>query len=185
MRPQGSNISFGIDLLNSRKNIGFTLVELIVVITILAILGTIGFISLQGYSRSARDSVRISHLASLQEGLLLWREVSGTLPMPESALTLTASGVVIGYQGFARDQVARIAKITAGTTQDPLDAGIYTTYATNALLTKMQVMAFLENGAKIAGVDLIPGVSEAYAAASSNYTTRSPTSKGEVLGIVL
>ena len=35
---------------------GFTLVELIVVITILAILGTIAFISLQGYSQDANNA---------------------------------------------------------------------------------------------------------------------------------
>jgi len=37
---------------------GFTLVELIVVITILAVLGTIAFLSLQGYSKKSRNSVR-------------------------------------------------------------------------------------------------------------------------------
>lgn len=185
MKLKKMSTSFGINVLILKKDFGFTLVELIVVITILAILGTIGFISLQGYSSSARDSARISDLVSLQEGLLLWRETSGTLPMPEGALTLTASGVVIGYQGFAKDSVAAVAKLSAGATRDPLDTGIYTTYATNAPLTKMQVMAFLENGTKIAGLDLVPGASEAYAAASSNYTTRIPISKGEVLGIVL
>ncbi|MFK7780612.1 MAG: prepilin-type N-terminal cleavage/methylation domain-containing protein, partial [Candidatus Gracilibacteria bacterium] len=44
----------------------FTLVELIVVITILAILGTIAFISLQGYSKSSRDSVRISDVSNMK-----------------------------------------------------------------------------------------------------------------------
>lgn len=44
---------------------GFTLVELIVVITILAILGTIAFISLQGYTQDARNSKVSSDLSNL------------------------------------------------------------------------------------------------------------------------
>ena len=44
---------------------GFTLVELIVVITILAILGTIAFISLQGYSQDARNSKVTSDIRTL------------------------------------------------------------------------------------------------------------------------
>lgn len=44
---------------------GFTLVELIVVITILAILGTIAFISLQGYSQDAKNAKVGSDLATL------------------------------------------------------------------------------------------------------------------------
>ncbi|MDD3145345.1 MAG: type II secretion system protein [Candidatus Gracilibacteria bacterium] len=45
----------------------FTLVELIVVITILAILGTIAFINLQGYSTGARDSKRLSDINNIQK----------------------------------------------------------------------------------------------------------------------
>ena len=41
--------------MRNTKN-AFTLVELIVVITILAVLGTIAFVSLQGYSRDAKNS---------------------------------------------------------------------------------------------------------------------------------
>lgn len=47
----------------------FTLVELIVVITILAILWSIAFISLQGYSADARNSKRTSDLGSIQTSL--------------------------------------------------------------------------------------------------------------------
>ncbi len=47
----------------------FTLVELIVVITILAILWSIAFISLQGYSADARNTKRNSNLASLQSAI--------------------------------------------------------------------------------------------------------------------
>ena len=49
----------------------FTLVELIVVITILAILGTIAFISLQGYSADARNSKRTSDLGNIQSAVSL------------------------------------------------------------------------------------------------------------------
>lgn len=48
---------------NTKK--AFTLVELIVVITILAILGTIAFISLQGYSSDARNTKRASDLGNI------------------------------------------------------------------------------------------------------------------------
>lgn len=43
----------------------FTLVELIIVITILAILGTIWFVSFQWYTSNARDTKRTNDLASL------------------------------------------------------------------------------------------------------------------------
>jgi prepilin-type N-terminal cleavage/methylation domain-containing protein len=43
----------------------FTLVELIIVITILGILATIAFISFQWYTKDARDWVRISDIKSI------------------------------------------------------------------------------------------------------------------------
>jgi len=51
--------------MRNTKNQAFTLVELIVVITILAILGTIAFISLQGYSQDAKNSKVSSDVATL------------------------------------------------------------------------------------------------------------------------
>lgn len=48
---------------------GFTLVELVVVITILAILATIGFISTGRYSSRARDSERLEDVASISKSL--------------------------------------------------------------------------------------------------------------------
>lgn len=47
----------------------FTLVELIIVITILAILGTIWFVSFQWYTADARNTKRTSDLSSLQWAL--------------------------------------------------------------------------------------------------------------------
>jgi len=58
--------------LGSKFSFGFTLIELIVVISILAILGTIAFISFSGYSASARDSSRMSDIASIYKSLSLY-----------------------------------------------------------------------------------------------------------------
>ena len=51
----------------------FTLVELIVVITILAILSTIWYISFQWYGLSSRDSVRLNDMKSIEKVLWLYR----------------------------------------------------------------------------------------------------------------
>lgn len=91
---------------------GFTLVELIVVITILVILGTIAFISLQGYVGSARDSVRIENLANLEKGLRILKITSGSYPMPEVSVNIVASGSLVGYQGFAKNQTAALARLS-------------------------------------------------------------------------
>lgn len=50
----------------------FTLVELIVVITILAILWTIAFLSMQWYSADARNSKRVSDLNSISNAVNVW-----------------------------------------------------------------------------------------------------------------
>jgi prepilin-type N-terminal cleavage/methylation domain-containing protein len=50
-------------------NKAFTLVELIVVITILAILGTIAFISLQGYTGEAKNSKVTSDLRNIASAI--------------------------------------------------------------------------------------------------------------------
>lgn len=48
-----------------QKQTGFTLVELIITITILTILGTVAFVSVQGYSQSARNAIRIENIGKI------------------------------------------------------------------------------------------------------------------------
>jgi prepilin-type N-terminal cleavage/methylation domain-containing protein len=87
---------------------GFTLVELIVVITILVILGTIAFTSLSGFSGSARDSSRVSDITNLSKSLEMTYIKTSTYPSPDSSFSVTYSGGTIWTQGTIGDSVMNI-----------------------------------------------------------------------------
>jgi prepilin-type N-terminal cleavage/methylation domain-containing protein len=124
----------------------FTLVELIVVITILAILWTIAFLSFQWYNRSARDSVRTSDIKNIEQWLWVMIAKSWIVPTPDdNKITLTASWTVIWYQWYAWKQVQNAIWMSANWWKDPLDLNYYT-YSTNANKTKYQLLWFLEWG---------------------------------------
>jgi len=76
----------------------FTLVELIVVITILAILWTIAFIAMNWYSKTARDSARISDMAKIRSSLELFFINSNKYPAPTEAYPVTYSWWLAWYQ---------------------------------------------------------------------------------------
>ncbi len=71
---------------------GFTLVELIVVISILAILGTIAFLSFGEYQSGARDSVRSTDLSNLSKSLDIGLVKVGSYPSPDNSITVSYSG---------------------------------------------------------------------------------------------
>ncbi len=80
------------------KQKAFTLVELIVVITILAVLWTIAFISLQWFSRDARDSKRLNDVKTIEKWLTFHKTKGEAYPLPDDAIEITASGAIISYQ---------------------------------------------------------------------------------------
>lgn len=59
---------------------GFTLAELIVVITILAILATIGFLALSGYSQDAKDSAVRANVRSVYTAIMTESALTGNSP---------------------------------------------------------------------------------------------------------
>lgn len=77
------------DKLKTRKFSGFTLVELIVVITILVILGTIAFIQLQGFSGSARDGRRVSDMSNITKAIDVAIIAQGNAPVPTNPVSYT------------------------------------------------------------------------------------------------
>ena len=109
-----------------KQNHWFTLVELIVVITILAILGTIAFISLQWYSTNARDSTRISDVWSMKTSLELFQLEAGKYPIPTDGVDITYSWATVWTQwSFWETVYANVTKLDKIPT-DPLTDKEYT-----------------------------------------------------------
>lgn len=76
---------------------GFTLAELIVVVTILSILSALGFLALSQHLSSARDSVRATDLANFEKGLEVYAISNGRYPLPLNSYDSTggtASSIV-------------------------------------------------------------------------------------------
>ena len=130
--------------MRNKSQKAFTLVELIVVITILAILGTIAFISLQWYSANARDSVRIANLTNMSKGLSILVVKDSDLPEPSGNITtITLSGSTLMTQWEMTQAMAEQNLKMTGDIVDPVDWSnpIYS-LATNK--KKFQIALFLE-----------------------------------------
>lgn len=78
--------------------IGFTLVELIVVITILSVLATVGFISFQWYTSSSRDSVRLTDVKSIEKLNWVYKTTQGVYPVPNDSQNITYSWAIAWTQ---------------------------------------------------------------------------------------
>jgi len=133
-------------ILNKNKKIRnkwFTLVELIVVITILAILWTIAFISLQGYSRDARDSTRISDIDNIKKALELYTLKTWQYPEPTLWVSVTYSWSQVWIQWTVWDSMITNLKALNSKPVDPLT---WNEYAYSRLNTKKEyeVWAILE-----------------------------------------
>ena len=120
----------------------FTLVELIVVITILSVLATIWFVSYTWYGVSARDSVRLADTQNIQKSLWIYKIKEGRYPTPEDKVNVTSSWVTLNYQWYAWEKVLWLIWVH-GWWVDPLTQDYYT-YATNTARVKYQLLSYFE-----------------------------------------
>ena len=93
---------------------GFTIVELLIVIVVIAILATLGFLSYTNIQQRAHNTQIISAVNAYQKALQLYASEKGTYPVSSDA---PAYGICLG-DGYA----------------DPCWSGISGTYSTNATL---------------------------------------------------
>jgi prepilin-type N-terminal cleavage/methylation domain-containing protein len=134
---------FNLGDISEKNPNAFTLVELIVVITILVILGTIGFISLQGYSSKSRDSTRATNLSLAARSLETYQVNASRYPSPESITgTGQIGGVTVALTGVFGNTVAPLVKLDKAP-KDPLSTN-YLAYGVDINNKQYQVAVTLE-----------------------------------------
>lgn len=125
---------------------GFTLIELIVVMTILSILGTIAFISLQWYASNARDSVRISDISLIKKALELFNIKTSIYPIPSDPLkTVTYSWAITFYEGTFGESAFRQVESINKNLKDPLYESVFYTYSITNNKKQYQIGYITEN----------------------------------------
>lgn len=72
--------------INIRKQSGFTLVELMVVMAIIAILTTAGLSAYTGYIKKARDTKRIVDVSTIDMIIMSWISITGKPPLLTSTV---------------------------------------------------------------------------------------------------
>ena len=65
---------------------GFSLIELIVVITIIALISVVGMVSYSGTNKRSRDARRVADLEKMRIALEMIRQVGTTYPVNASSL---------------------------------------------------------------------------------------------------
>lgn len=81
-----------------RKNTtGFTIVELLIVIVVLAVLAAIGIVAYTGVQQRARNAIRSQDIASIQKALELFRVQHGRYPYAEAPGTNLPAGFTPFY----------------------------------------------------------------------------------------
>lgn len=154
----------------------FTLVELIVVATILTILATIGFISYEEYLVDTRDSKRLAQLSGLRDGLRLgitkWK-----LPLPDDNIEIRNNGTAFLYQWYAGKNVLEGISYSEAT-KDPYDETYYT-YLLSWNRKDFQILGFLEKYNPNIITTILPQTH------AIDYSQRFPQVMGKKLWIVL
>mgnify|MGYP004001465769 CR=1 FL=1 len=84
---------------------GFTLVELVVSIMIVAILASIWFYSYVSYLGEARDAERKANVWEIRTALKLYKQKRWAYPMPGQKFNITNTGMIVAYQWLFNEKV--------------------------------------------------------------------------------
>jgi len=155
-----------------KKKQAFTLVELIVTITILAILATIWFVALQSYTKNARDWQRIADLNSIKKSLELFIIEKWFYPTPDTPVWITYSWSLAWTQWTLWDTVTRNLEKLNKKPTDPLTQNEYTYSLTN-LKNEYQLSAIVEWWWGLLSSTVIPAKAGIYKSVNTQLFTSS------------
>lgn len=127
------------------KTKAFTLVELIIVITILAILSTVAYISFQWYTKDARDWIRMSDIKQIYNWLSIYKTQTEKTLLPDNYINIQSWTTTISYQWYAWAWVLRALRISWW--KDPWTKDYYI-YTTDVNTKKAQLMTYMETSDK-------------------------------------
>lgn len=153
---------------------GFTLVELIVVISIVGILSTIGFVSYSSYLVGTRDTNRLGQIANISQALQVYG-ATNRLPLPDDFIEIQVNGDAVAYQGTAWVNVLSALDYNNGW-KDPKE-NTYFTYMVSKDRKAFQLLTFMEESTSLSSYL----IREAYA---NSYEDRFAKTYGNKLGIL-
>ncbi len=125
----------------TKNKFWFTLVELIVVITIIAILWTIAFIYFGVHNKNSRDTVRISDIKNIEKWLGIYIAEKWFYPEPDSWVNITYSWWLAWTQWIVWENLLRWIEMTK--VFDPLTSNPYT-YSVTSPKNGYQIWAIRE-----------------------------------------
>ncbi len=124
--------------------LAFTIVELVVVLTILSILWTIAFTSLQWHSKQARDTKRLSDIRNIKKSLEIFSINTWQYPSADNYFTVTYSWETVWKQWTFWDQVkTNLSDIINKKPVDPLTEEEYI-FSTTYNQSEYEILAIYE-----------------------------------------
>lgn len=136
-----------------KSSSGFSLVELLVVATIIIVLTTIGLVSFQSAGRNSRDAKRKADLETVRQALVLYRADLGNYPTGSNYGTMTNTLIGLDY-------------LTSPAPADPKNVSPNVYSYSSAAGASFCVCATMENSTNAGGASTCPATINGYCVAN-------------------